>query len=186
MLLTLRGFRLATIAETINCDFFEMFQQHVGGDIYPKTGERMDSLTFHSRLCTNDLYENFFDDQGSNNTDGTASTREQEDSMLARLKAPFIQPPHTDLDAGAGTFSFYTINPRSYAFVSADGYVGISDGWMKAGDEIWLLEGADRPYILRRIEDGLHIIVEEAYVHRAMYGEVWPSAEKALEEVVLA
>jgi hypothetical protein len=55
------------------------------------------------------------------------SSQEQETAMLALMKDPYIHPPHCELDAGHGTFSFFSINYMSDVFVSNDGYVGISD-----------------------------------------------------------
>jgi hypothetical protein len=188
MLLSLRGLHLTTVVERSNGSYPEIFEKHIVGDFYSKTGERLDSLTLFSHLGTKDLYPNYFEvvEEFENVSSQEMSSQEQETAMLALLQNPYIHPPHSELDAGHGKFNFFSINYMSDVFVSNDGYVGTSDGWTKAGDEIWLLEGADRPYTLRRNEHGMHIIVEEVFVHGVMYGEAWPSAEGRLQEVVLA
>lgn len=39
------------------------------------------------------------------------------------------------------------------------------------GDEVWLLQCAKVPFVLRPREDGRYYLVGEAYVHGLMHGE---------------
>lgn len=59
--------------------------------------------------------------------------------------------------------------------MSAEGYVGLGPGDVKVGDSLVLLSGFNAPYILRRTRTGhgrKYEIVDEAYVHGIMDGEI--------------
>jgi hypothetical protein len=44
-------------------------------------------------------------------------------------------------------------------------------------DEIWIIPGMPTPFIFRRMENGNHEIVGEAYVHGIMNGEIADNLE---------
>lgn len=41
----------------------------------------------------------------------------------------------------------------------------------EAGDAIWIIPGLSTPFVLRRMSNGAHEIIGEAYVHGIMHGE---------------
>ncbi|KAK5944387.1 hypothetical protein PMZ80_003668 [Knufia obscura] len=55
--------------------------------------------------------------------------------------------------------------------ISADGHICLCHQNCVEGDEIWLLLGADMPFILRKLETGMYHFMGEAYVHGVMDGE---------------
>ncbi len=62
---------------------------------------------------------------------------------------------------------------------------GIGHEALRIEDEIWLLAGAQVPFILRRRPDGKFTLIGEAYVDGMMYGELWPAMKKDLVDVIL-
>jgi hypothetical protein len=56
--------------------------------------------------------------------------------------------------------------------LSQQGYLALVFSAVRPGDEIWLLQGAVVPHVLRRRPDGTHIFLGDAYVHGLMHGEV--------------
>ena len=56
-------------------------------------------------------------------------------------------------------------------FRTAMVYLGIGAFSLQAGDEVWILGGADTPMILRKLPSGLYALVGEAYIHGIMHGE---------------
>lgn len=56
-------------------------------------------------------------------------------------------------------------------FVTKDGRLGMGPQSLKCGDEIWGLEGADVPFVLRRLDEEKFRLVGEAFVFGAMHGE---------------
>lgn len=56
-------------------------------------------------------------------------------------------------------------------FRSEGGYIGLGPLGMCPGDLIWILPGADVPFVLRPASNGGFTIVGEAYVHKIMDGE---------------
>ena len=97
-------------------------------------------------------------------------------------------------------------NPRTKEFVEAgllvsrhaSGYVGrclfrsinrrIGMGaWpLQEHDEIWLLAGSRVPFLLRPRTNGRYQLVSEAHVDGAMFGELWPAADKNLMNIIVA
>lgn len=64
---------------------------------------------------------------------------------------------------------------RKFLVTAGKGYVGLGPRGMREGDICCVLFGAGVPYVLRRVgegEDGLHVLVGEAYVLGWMRGEV--------------
>ena len=52
------------------------------------------------------------------------------------------------------------------------GLLGLGPTHMREGDEVWVLAGAKTPVVLRKLENGHHQFLGEAYVHGIMHGEV--------------
>lgn len=63
-------------------------------------------------------------------------------------------------------------------FRSRSGYIGIGPVGMYRGDSIWILPGADVPFVLRPARDGGFIVVGEAYVHKIMDGEFFEMTKR--------
>ena len=56
-------------------------------------------------------------------------------------------------------------------FVTVKGFVGLAPKHAKEGDIIVVFPGAKFPYVLRRCDDGMYVLVGEVFVHGIMYGE---------------
>jgi hypothetical protein len=70
--------------------------------------------------------------------------------------------------------------------LASDGYLGIGPHETEQGDLVFILLGADTPYILRRQgEDGTLRLIGEAYVHGVMDGETM-EGNPALETIALS
>ncbi len=63
--------------------------------------------------------------------------------------------------------------------------LGMGHSTIHDGDEIWLLSGSEVPFVLRRLDGGRHLLIGEAYLHGAMFGELWPTNNSDLEIVEL-
>ncbi len=70
-------------------------------------------------------------------------------------------------------------------FATEGGRIGIGRQTLQVGDQIWLLAGAKVPFILRESHDGHMEVVSETYVDGMMFGELWPSDETTLDDVIL-
>jgi hypothetical protein len=55
-------------------------------------------------------------------------------------------------------------------FRTAGNYLGIAPDYLEVGDEVWILSGADTPYVLRKSNRDWRV-VGEAYVHGIMHGQ---------------
>lgn len=55
---------------------------------------------------------------------------------------------------------------------SKKGYIGLGPLGVLEGDSIWILPGADVPFVLRPAKDSMFIVIGEAYVHGIMDGEL--------------
>lgn len=58
-------------------------------------------------------------------------------------------------------------------FRSAKGLLGLGPLGAREGDKIWLLPGADVPFVFRRAGDSTFTVIGEAYVHGVMDGELF-------------
>jgi hypothetical protein len=63
-------------------------------------------------------------------------------------------------------------------FLSDTGYLGLAPIRAHLKGEVWVLQGGDVPFILRRLDNGRHLLVGEAYVHGVMLGELVPDDER--------
>ncbi|KAF2652953.1 hypothetical protein K491DRAFT_552802, partial [Lophiostoma macrostomum CBS 122681] len=62
-------------------------------------------------------------------------------------------------------------------FVTEKGHLGLGSSYIKQGDVIALISGAQVPFILRRRDLGNYTIVSEAYVDGIMDGEAAETGE---------
>ena len=67
-------------------------------------------------------------------------------------------------------------------FRSEKGYVGLGPHGMCLGDSIWIIPGADVPFIFRSVGNGDFIVVGEAYIHKGMDGDL--SEENTRQEII--
>lgn len=84
------------------------------------------------------------------------------------------QSVRLDGDVGQGVkyanIAFNKLSKRR-PFRSERGYIGLGPIGMCRGDSIWILPGADVPFVLRPARDDNFSVVGEAYVHKIMDGE---------------
>jgi hypothetical protein len=73
-----------------------------------------------------------------------------------------------------------------------NGYLCLVPTSCEIGDEVWLLQGASVPYVLRRAErlttneeSGVWEVMGDAYIHGAMQGEVWKDVKDQLTDIEL-
>ena len=69
-------------------------------------------------------------------------------------------------------------------FVTVKGFVGLAPKHVEEGDVIIIFPGAKFPYVLRRCNDGIYVLVGEAFVYGLMYGELVIDDNK-MEEFIL-
>ena len=62
--------------------------------------------------------------------------------------------------------------------------LGLMPKSAQVGDELWFLQGAKVPFILRRMEIGNHELIGEAYIHGYMQGEIFTRDGLRIEEAV--
>ncbi|KAF6803612.1 heterokaryon incompatibility protein [Colletotrichum sojae] len=74
---------------------------------------------------------------------------------------------------------------RRRPFRSVRGYIGLGPLATAAGDSVWVIPGADAPFILRPKEGGGFLIVGEAHVHGIMNGE-FAELEERLQKIELS
>ncbi|KAI9866773.1 MAG: hypothetical protein M1813_000715 [Trichoglossum hirsutum] len=70
-------------------------------------------------------------------------------------------------------------------FVTSGGRLGKGPLSAKAGDSIWVIPGADVPFILREVTSGRYRLVGEAYVHGIMHGEAINADDVLFEDIEL-
>lgn len=56
-------------------------------------------------------------------------------------------------------------------FATNEGQLGLGPNSVREGDEVWILAGADVPFLFRRRRDGRYTLLGDAYVHGAMFTE---------------
>jgi hypothetical protein len=74
-----------------------------------------------------------------------------------------------------------------------NGYLGLVSTSCEVGDAVWLLQGANVPYVLRGIgkyagneaTGSVWEVVGDAYVHGVMQGEIWKDAKDQLVNIEL-
>jgi hypothetical protein len=78
-------------------------------------------------------------------------------------------------------------NDRRSLFRTSVGSLGIGPQSLQILDEVWILNGATVPFVLRPREDGTFQLIGEAYLHGLMHGELtsWRTDEIIYEDVCL-
>ncbi|KAF2730727.1 hypothetical protein EJ04DRAFT_567496 [Polyplosphaeria fusca] len=85
-------------------------------------------------------------------------------SMFKGTYTPIgLQQLQHEFDQGAGK------NRR--LFKTRTGYLGTGSRSLAEGDEVWILHSGNLPLILRRLSNGHHQLVGEAFVYGLMHGE---------------
>lgn len=96
------------------------------------------------------------------------SAQRSREKALQRLDSPHLR-------SSSGCYLFDRavkgVQGDRRMFRTKDGYVGLGPENVKYGDEIWIVEGARVPFVLRGNRDR-HRVVGEAYVHGIMHGEL--------------
>ena len=72
---------------------------------------------------------------------------------------------------------------RSFA-VTRNGHIALVPPLARAGDAVAVFFGATVPYVLRQVQRGF-LLVGDAYIHGAMYGEAIPRADLLPVDIVL-
>lgn len=70
-------------------------------------------------------------------------------------------------------------------FVTEVGHVGICAESIELGDEVWILAGAETPFVLKPLKNGNYQVTGEAYVYGIMHGEAVESGIERLQEIRL-
>ena len=65
-----------------------------------------------------------------------------------------------------GTMTCYRV-----LFTTVEKYMGLAPLTARIGDMIFLLPGADVPFVLRHVQDEEYEVVGQCYTHGIMYGE---------------
>ena len=68
---------------------------------------------------------------------------------------------------------------------TSNGYVGWVPAKARKGDEVWLLEGAPFPFVLRPNGQACRL-VGDAYIHGIAKGEAWPESDRDVQLVRLS
>jgi hypothetical protein len=74
------------------------------------------------------------------------------------------------------TFTQFEIDMRAAGksrrlFRTRQSWLGLGIKSLEIGDEIWILGGAEVPFILRKLQHGTYRLIGAAYVHGVMHGE---------------
>jgi hypothetical protein len=64
-------------------------------------------------------------------------------------------------------------------------YLGLGSESLQIGDEVWVLQRANTPVVLRKLPNGHYMVVGPAYVHGIMKGEAVAERLDAIEDVIL-
>ncbi|KAI0377121.1 HET-domain-containing protein [Hypomontagnella monticulosa] len=82
----------------------------------------------------------------------------------------------------------YTVCSRlsEWAFLFLEtGHIGRSYYNCREGDKIALLAGSTVPLVLREVGHNRYQFVSPAYIHGIMKGELWPTVEEGVEDIIL-
>ena len=93
------------------------------------------------------------------------------------LRNPTVQQAMVQFMGAAASATY-----KRRLFFTQEGYIGLAPKGAKVGDEIYLLFGAEVPYVLRRKGDDLQTfeVVGECYCHGIMEGEMLAAGRKPL------
>ena len=109
----------------------------------------------------------------------STSQRGRPNSLLDELD----NTPDEALHSASQTLTLGPTRGR-VCFVSASGYVGLAPHGTREGDLVFVIMGADIPFILRPFNDG-YDLVGEAYVQGVMDGEVMRMEHIPVQDVVI-
>jgi len=69
-------------------------------------------------------------------------------------------------------------------FVLTNGYIGLGPTTMSEGDHVFVVLGADVPFVFRLKHDGTYCLVGDVYVHGIMDGEI-AGADSTAQEIIV-
>lgn len=81
--------------------------------------------------------------------------------------------------------SFWAAYSGRRLFRTKTGFFGISNQVLQEGDSVWILAGAETPFVLRNESGNEWMIVGEAYVHGVMEGEATEKLPDSLSYILL-
>ncbi|KAI8631198.1 heterokaryon incompatibility protein-domain-containing protein [Xylariaceae sp. FL1651] len=160
----LRAFRLLSVyfMDKIDGILEEDFDKYDAEDIERLRNVKMRSQQAISDLAARDL------------TKGVMPTLREIEDIISDFYNDPDSPQTRQLDRDLGDIrrSFESAYIGRRIFRTTGNYLGIAPQTLQLGDEVWILSGADTPYVLRKMksEEGWQVI-GEAYVHGIMYGE---------------
>jgi hypothetical protein len=109
----------------------------------------------------------------------------------AEVVTDFIQRQNNGPSAGAPVtntlrsyYNMMALQVERRPFVSLKGFVGLAPRHAQEGDVIVVFPGAKFPYLVRRCDDGMCVLVGEMFVHGIMYGE-FMTGDLEREEFIL-
>ncbi|XXG94592.1 hypothetical protein Hte_000849 [Hypoxylon texense] len=77
-------------------------------------------------------------------------------------------------------------NHERYLFITHEGQLGLGQRSLQINDEVWILAGANVPFVLRPVGAGEYRLIGEAYVHGIMHGQAVTDKSKAeVKNIVL-
>lgn len=81
--------------------------------------------------------------------------------------------------------SFWAACSGRRLFRTKTGFFGISNQAIQEGDSVWILAGAETPFVLRNRNGNEWLVVGEAYLHGAMEGEATEKLPDSLSSILL-
>lgn len=81
--------------------------------------------------------------------------------------------------------SFWAACSGRRLFRTKTGFFGISNQAVQEGDSVWILAGAETPFVLRNRNGNEWLVVGEAYLHGAMEGEATEKLPDSLSSILL-
>ena len=150
--------------------WFHFAQAHFGSAPQPLAGDSIDT-TFTSIISGDTLWP---EEEPRRSCNIGQASKQATDWTLSDL-----------ITSSTAVEKGYRFTPRNYEYACpvsiathaqrmiylGNGYLDLATQHCKAGDEIFLLMGADMPFLLRPRGDGTYTNLSEAYVHGIMDGE---------------
>lgn len=81
--------------------------------------------------------------------------------------------------------SFWAAYSGRRLFRTKTGWFGISNQNLQNGDSVWILAGAETPFLLRRRSENDWLMIGDAYIHGAMEGEATEKLPDTLRSIDL-
>lgn len=127
----------------------------------------------------------------------TAYMAAQEDSNLVTMLAIISSSSgYSDSGHGYQEWTYFDENKERYLRTIADwtrcrvlystkkGYIGWGSDVAQKGDKVYVLLGANVPFIMRPVCDGVYKLIGPSYIHGFMYGEALGGGYKE-EEILI-